>query len=134
MIQLICLLLKFTYSAKATKFCKIFTVDLTGKSKVVILQTFCGILTKPQLYYRDLSIFFIIWSKLYVLNHIWKNRKLWARCPLWIAKLTLTHEGLVPLCKSCQFSANIVTSFCQNYPNRWAKIHLFSDLDPEISK
>ena len=39
---------------KATKFCEISTVDLTGttqdKSKVVILQKFCGILTKPQLY------------------------------------------------------------------------------------
>ena len=52
----------------------------------------------------------------------------------YVAKLTLTHEGLVPLRKSFQFSANIATSFCQNYPNRWAKIHPFSDLDPEISE
>ena len=38
-------------SKKATKFCKISTVDLTftTKSKVMISQTFCVLLTKPKL-------------------------------------------------------------------------------------
>ena len=54
--------------------------------------------------------------------------------PLWIAKLTLTHEGLVPLHKIFQFSANVTTSFCQNHPNQWLKNYPFSDLDPKISK
>ena len=47
--------LKFIYSEKATKFCEISTVDLTDftqdKSKVVILQSLCVLLTKPQLQY-----------------------------------------------------------------------------------
>ena len=43
---------KFIYFEKATKFCEIVTVDLTikNKSKVVISQNFCVLLTKPQLY------------------------------------------------------------------------------------
>ena len=47
-------LLKFIFSEKTTKFCEISTADLTfttqDKSKVVISQIFCGLLTKPQLY------------------------------------------------------------------------------------
>ena len=49
---------KFIYFEKATKFCKISTVDLTvteqNISKVVISQTFCVLLTKPQLYIPEL--------------------------------------------------------------------------------
>ena len=49
-----CFGIKFIYSEKATKFCKISTVDLTvttkDKSKVVISQNFCVLLTIPQLY------------------------------------------------------------------------------------
>ena len=40
--------LKFIYSEKATKFCEIFTADLTGttqdKIKMKISQNFCGLL------------------------------------------------------------------------------------------
>ena len=70
--------LKFVFSKKATKFEKIFTVDLTLTTYCQIdgedFANFCGLLRKHELYHMDLMDLLskLIWAlEWQIYNEIW---------------------------------------------------------------
>ena len=72
------ILLKFVFSKKATKFEKIFTVDLTLTTYCQIdgedFANFCGLLRKHELYHMDLMDLLskLIWAlEWQIYNEIW---------------------------------------------------------------